>query len=306
MNEPNDQAHDSTAPESLLETWLKMSVEFWQNAGNMWKTPSTFSESESSGDDGPKTRMEETLGSTLKAWQSMSNFMSEPEAMEAVTRGIHAFPEIMARALRPAWAAFFETQLQWMEKAAKFGESTVAYNFDNLDQEAFKAWREIYENELRRYLTMPQLGLTRQYQEKLAQTMDKFNMFQTTMAEFISVMYLPIEKSMKVMQDQLADLMEKGQLPQKQKEYYNIWIKTLEGHYMTLFKSPEYTTMLGNTLDKMGEYLASRRELLEDAMKSLPVASHKDLDELYKEMYQLKKRIKSLEKKARSKEATNQ
>jgi hypothetical protein len=303
MNETNDRANDTTPPTSLLEAWLTMSTEFWRNAGAMWGNRSESEKSEGAENDSQKTRVEETMASTMKAWQSMSHVMSEPEAVEALSRGINAFPEIMARALRPAWAAFFETQLQWMEKVAKIGESTSAYNFENLDQEAFKAWREIYENELRRYLTMPQLGLTRQYQEKLAKTMDNFNIFQATMAEFISVMYLPVEKSMKVMQDQLADLMEKGQLPQKQKEYYNIWIKTLEGHYMTLFKSPEYTTMLGNTLDKMGEYLASRKELLEDTLKSLPVASHKDLDELYKEMYHLKKRIRALEKKAQTEEA---
>jgi polyhydroxyalkanoate synthesis regulator phasin len=77
-----------------------------------------------------------------------------------------------------------------------------------------------------------------------------------------------------------------------------MWLKILEGHYMTLFKSQEYTQALGKTLGSMEEFTMARQELLQDALQSLPVATDKDMDELYKELYELKKRIKQLEKKA--------
>ena len=33
--------------------------------------------------------------------------------------------------------------------------------------------------------------------------------------------------------------------PEDPKAYYQMWIKILEGHYMTLFQSPDYVKTLG-------------------------------------------------------------
>jgi len=41
----------------------------------------------------------------------------------------------------------------------------------------------------------------------------------------------------------------------------------------------------------------ARQELLQDHMQMFPVATHKELDDLYKELYELRKRVKRLEKK---------
>jgi polyhydroxyalkanoate synthesis regulator phasin len=46
------------------------------------------------------------------------------------------------------------------------------------------------------------------------------------------------------------------------------------------------------------DYQATRDDLLQDALKSLPVPTNRDLDALYKEIYTLKKKIRALEKKA--------
>ena len=53
---------------------------------------------------------------------------------------------------------------------------------------------------------------------------------------------------------------------------------------------------LGRILDSLGDYLVARQEILQDAMQALPVPSQKEMDELYREIYLLKKRIKALEK----------
>jgi polyhydroxyalkanoate synthesis regulator phasin len=47
----------------------------------------------------------------------------------------------------------------------------------------------------------------------------------------------------------------------------------------------------------MSEFSAAKKEILQDFLNTLPVPTHKEMDELYKEIYLLKKRIKELEKK---------
>ena len=69
---------------------------------------------------------------------------------------------------------------------------------------------------------------------------------------------------------------------------------------MTLFKSPEYTKKLASTLDTLDDYISARNRILQDALQSLPIPTHKDMDALYEELYLLKKKIKKLEKSGKN------
>jgi len=91
-------------------------------------------------------------------------------------------------------------------------------------------------------------------------------------------------------------LADEGELPDKSKDYYQMWIKILEGHYMKLFQSPEYIQSLGNALGALGDFTAARHKIMEDLLQMMPIPTQTDMDELYKDIYLLKKRIKALER----------
>jgi polyhydroxyalkanoate synthesis regulator phasin len=65
---------------------------------------------------------------------------------------------------------------------------------------------------------------------------------------------------------------------------------------MTLFKSPEFANAMGQTLNAMEDYKISQEKVIEDILGMFPVPTQKDMDELYKEIYLLKKKVKALEK----------
>jgi hypothetical protein len=110
------------------------------------------------------------------------------------------------------------------------------------------------------------------------------------------LIYLPIEKTFKVLQQQLSDMAQEGKLPENSNDYYKLFIKNLEGHYMSLFKSPDFVTAMSKTLDALEEFVEARNAITQDFLKTMAVPTQDELDELYKELYQLKKRIKILEK----------
>lgn len=143
---------------------------------------------------------------------------------------------------------------------------------------------------------MPQLGLTRVYQERLNRLADEHNRFQAALTEFLYLFYLPMEKSIKILHEELTDELEAGKLSENYNDHYKRWIKILEGHYMTLFQSPEYLETMNNTLNSLEDFLSTRDTILQDVMKMLAMPNQKDLDDLYKEIYHLKKRIRQLEK----------
>lgn len=244
-----------------------------------------------------KTRAQESLESSMKAVHAFTASMAKPDAMEAMAQGVNAFPEVLLKIMQPAWHGFFHLQQEWIKRVGRIGHATSGSGFENFDQETLKVLTEVYEKEFRQFLNIPQVGLTRVYQEHLNLATDRFTMFQSSMAEFLSLLYRPVEKSLKVMQERLAEMVDSGKVPQNAKDYYRMWIKVLEGHYMSLFKSPEYTETLRRTLDSIGEFMIARRQMLEDAIQALPVPTQKEMDELYKEMYLLKKKLKELEKR---------
>jgi hypothetical protein len=295
---------ERTGPESLLENWIKTSTNFWGSMVSMWPDMldnNWASAAKTSAEKPGRSRTQESWENAFKNWLKLSSVMAKPEAMEALSKGTQALPDILLKLIQTGWEGFFHLQQQGLERSGKIGKTTEAYKFENLDQDAFRAWSELYEKEFSQFLNVPQLGLTRFYQERVGRAVDKFNVLQADMAEFLHIFYLPMEKSFKVLQEKVATLAEEGDLPADTKDVYRLWIKILEGHYMTLFKSAEYTQALNKTIDSLEEFMVAREDVLLDVLKMYPVATNKDMDELYKEIYLLKKRVRTLEKEKKSK-----
>lgn len=279
--------------ESSIFPWLKNATDMWLNlAQTMPSGPDSALKTQTT----VQNRFTRQLETNLNLLKSFSRMMNEPESASAAANSVSALPEILLKMAQSGFDVAMQIQNHLMEKAGNIGKRTEAYNFDNLDQDVFKALTEIYEKELRQYLKIPPLGLTRFYQERFNDMLDKHNLFETTLAEFLSILYLPMEKSFKVLQEKLQEMAQEGHLPSETKESYGMWLKILEGHYMNLFKSKEYTNALHRTLNKLEDFLIAKDDAMRDFLQLLPVVTHRDMDDLYKEFHLLKKRVKELEK----------
>ncbi len=293
MNDPTPPG--PSPPDDLMQAWLKMAAEAWPALARMWLAFGL--DRTAAAGVAPGGRAAEFLASNRKAWDAVANALGQPGATEPFLKALQTAPELSLRFFQTSTEGFLEWQRRWIERLKKLGTPAEPYSFSDLDSEFLNRWTDIYKKEFRQYLTVPQLGLTRIYQEKINQALDKYHLLQAAMAEFLHLLFVPVEKSFGVMQEKLAELAEAGKLPQESKHYYQMWIKVMEGHYMTLFQSGGYTQTLARTLDALNQFLAARQEVLEDALKLLPVSTHRDMDELNREIYQLKRRIRLLEKK---------
>lgn len=283
------------AYESLLGAWIQSSADFWEKMLQGW-LKTGLAESGPVQDDDSRSRAQESFETVMKTWQTLSSVANDPGAMEAASNLGRAMPAILTQMVQAGWQGFFSLQQQWLERSGRIQDTTQTHSFQNLDREVMKVWSEIYEKEFRRFFYVPQLGLSRVYQEKANRAMDKLNRFQNALGEFLQLFFLPMEQSFKALQEQIADLAEKGGLPEDSNVYYRMWIKILEGRYMTLFKSREYLEVMGRTLETLEDFVATRDSLMQDMLKWLSVPTQKDLDELYREIYLLKKKIRRLEK----------
>jgi hypothetical protein len=288
-----DNKAENKDMDAMIDAMMRASTDFWTS---MLKAVPTSAPNFTAPDGGIKNRYTESLEATLKRMQSASSALSDPQMADAVLKGLNTLPEFFLKISRAGWEASARLQKKVAEKAGKIGQKTEAYQFENLDQGVFKAWREIYQEEFSQYLQIPQLGLTRYYQERLNHLLDQSNVLNASLSEFLYLLYLPMEKSMKVFQDKVEELSKEGNIPDKAKDYYNLWVKILEGHYMNLFKSPEYLTSFREMLSQAENYITAKNEVLQDILQSLPVPTNRDMDNIYKDLYLLKKRVKVLEK----------
>jgi hypothetical protein len=294
MREQTNTPFDMT---TIYNTWMKSMGDMWTFMSNI--TDATLKQK--SPDERERTRVtpnaEQAIGTALKNWQTMAMAMASPESMEAMFKGSGAMPEMLVKLAQTSLGSFVELQQSLIQQVGRLGDSVDAYHFEDLDENIFRIWTDIYEREFQRFFQIPQLGLMREYQVKACQAADKFNLFQSNLAEFLRMLGLPFGRSMQVMQEKFVELAEKGELTDDTRAYYQMWVKVLEGHFMTLFQTPEYVETLARTVNALADFAAARDTAMEDMIGLLPVARKTEMDDMARELYDMKRRLKRLEKK---------
>lgn len=291
--EKNDTA---AGQDAASMDWNKVIQEFWlplfKPWGGVFETPETAEHGQfNSG------RVAESLQTTFRMWKTMTGAMSEPAAFEHFQKATEMTPDIALGFAQTCLQSFVGLQAQAGEWIQKRGAALSAADIQQLDTELIKDLTETYEKEFSKYLKVPQIGLGRFHQERLLQAADKLNTFQLVLLQFLHMLYLPVEKSLKSLQKEMAEMTENGPLDEDPKTYYKLWIKLLEGQYMTLFQQPEYADAMGKTLCALNEFVETRQAVINEVLKQVNIPTNQDLDELSREIYLLKKRIRILEKK---------
>jgi class III poly(R)-hydroxyalkanoic acid synthase PhaE subunit len=242
----------------------------------------------------PASQAQKMLLSSGKLLHLMLAKMSDPASIEAALQGMETLPEVSMNMMQQSVNSFVEMQKKLTEQASKIGKQTEAYKFEGIDENVFKMLKETYDKEIRKFFNVPALGLTRFYQERVNRLADETQQFQMALSEFLYLFSVPFEKTAKVMQEKTEEMVETGDVPSDIKEYYNMYIKVLEGHYMTLLQSPEYIRVMSDTLNALVKYQQAKEEVLSDMLSALPVPTNKEMDELYRDFHVLKKRVRAL------------
>jgi polyhydroxyalkanoate synthase subunit PhaE len=284
-----------TASEPLLAAWIKWTMDFWETMAQMG--PGLAGAGRSAGQASRESALSaDPWLASLNLWQVFFSLLTEPGTVTAVFQGIQAPSQLILRMAQAGWGGYFYLHRQWLEAWQGSGSPPANLAYKNLDQDIYQVCNEILEQDFRRLLNLPHLCLTGLPQERVIQATVKFNQFQAAMAEFIYLLYLPLKQSLGTMGAQWGNG-GRERPPEDFKEYYKKWLKILEGHYMTLFQSAEYIRTLTHTLYALEDFTTAKQELLAEAMAGLGLPSRREMDDLYREIYLLKKSMKGLARK---------
>jgi polyhydroxyalkanoate synthase subunit PhaE len=283
------------ASEPLLAAWITWTMDFWDTMAQMG--PGLGGVGRSGGQVSQETVVSgDPWLAALNLWQAFFSLLTEPGTVTAVFQGIQAPSKIILRMAQAGWGGYFYLHQQWLDGWQGGGAHFEEDGYENLDQNIFKACNEIIEQDFRRFLNLPQLCPTGLPQDGVIRATVAFNQFQAAMAEFIYLLYLPVKKSLRTMRGAGGPGRQENP-PEDFKEYYKGWLKILEGHYMTIFQSEEYIRTLTHTLHALEDYTLAKQELQSEAMAALGLPTRREMDDLYREIYLLKKSMKGLAQK---------
>jgi class III poly(R)-hydroxyalkanoic acid synthase PhaE subunit len=284
----------------LVESWMAMAQNFWQDMGanreeGLGSSGLNF-DFTGNGDQGDENKYK-----TYKTWEASVNnsisflkLMTAPENQDTLYRSVLTYTEALTQAAGDSLENFTEFQSQVVKSFAKVGEHTKAYNLDDLDHSTFESFRELYRSELQKYLKIPKIGLPREFHERLSELADKSNIFSSYLLELIYQFTTPFEKTNRAMQTKIKGMLEGGEVVEDTRQVYNEWIKVLEGHFMELLKSREYTDVLNNTITSLAAYKGVKNEVTDVFLKEMQIPTGREMDEVYKDIYQMKRKIREL------------
>jgi len=289
-----------SAQNVVYADWVKSQVGAWEEAvkrtAQAWQAPLHTAPG---GDGEPaKQPTPDEIGKGLfEFFQALSSIVGTPRPGDFQTA--KSVPDLMVKMLQPFWGYSIKLQKQWAEMtgATATGEPE---NMAEIVKQMTKTFYEGQAEDFRKILNVPQLGLNRYYQERFNKAIEKASDYQSALTEFLQLLMIPVEKSYYAVQEEIARMEKEGKAAIKDsRALYQLWIQKLEDHYMALLRSDDYMNTLRETLNCLHDYRAARAEFFMDLLQNLPIPTNKDMDELYKDLHILKKRVKELERKVK-------
>lgn len=299
MSKEKQSGRERPEQDDILLSGVKAAEDFWKAAAEMW--PLSFAAF--------RPTMPTAGGDTLKLqkefWAAMQDFWrtglsteKQPAAREDGRDEKETGPSAFGMdAIQPFWGELMRLHRQWSDAGQRGMQIPGEEDMGHAIQRVSRTVLDMYGEEFRKLLNLPQLGLTRFYQERVNIAVEKFSSFQSAIHDFVMILLKPAGKAFQEMQEEVGRLSGQGEdVLQDTKKCYQIWMKKMEDQYLQLLRSPEYTESLGNTLRALKDYRVAREQWMMDLLQDVPVPTRKDMDDLYRELYNLKKKIRNLEK----------
>jgi len=162
-------------------------------------------------------------------------------------------------------------------------------------QEYFDQWLKIYKATMGKLIEMPAVGPAREKSEKTMKGLSTFINLYAAWMDINSNLQGVFTEAMRRVQEKTAKDMEGKISPDKYKEFYRIWMETYSEAFKEFSKSDHFVSDLGRLNSCLIDFQQNNREMIEENfLKPMNLPTKKEIVEIYKELYSLKKTVKEL------------
>lgn len=250
---------------------------------------------------------------TQRAWEALAPRIEAGESLESALEEERQkalqdwtdLPSDFAAAsgdISRLWQLYIEQWQQfgnpWALAMQSFPEMTLrlAGGDSSALRELSDLTRQTYQETFGRLVTSPNLGPTRELNEKLLHGFDAWFDWQTAALEYQSILVDAWQQSMSVFMEQLVASAEKGEQITSLRQLTFLWTRQAEEVFTDAFRSERYVLAQGRMLNAAMEFRIKQREIMEIYLQAYDLPTRKELDEAHRRIYELRKQVKALSK----------
>ena len=212
--------------------------------------------------------------------------------------------------------------IDMMEKLFKTGELYTGFmnalleagkaTFDG--NNSHEALNEIYEKMTRRYLALykesvgkflsiPQLGIPRESLQQVMAVVDAYYRFMAAIGDFLVKFNIPLKDAFEILTETINEREGTDDNFKSAKEIYDFAVNILDEKYDSHIKSPEGVKIVVDVVEKYLDFKKKSDAVRDIWFKSLSIPTSKEMEDVYRGIYDLRKKTRKQESLIRDHEA---
>jgi class III poly(R)-hydroxyalkanoic acid synthase PhaE subunit len=216
--------------------------------------------------------------------------LSSPEAIlefyDQIAKLMQTFG-VSARGFVEPWADAIQKNAKTLPQFAEGRPESLMNIFHNV----FAA----FDNTFGRIFHVPAVGKDREKVELLLRSFDDISIYLAKNTEYQHRMYVTGLTAMEEVIKTIARKIKDQEEIKNFDEFFDLWLDTNEKAYYALFQTKEFSQMQGELTDASLSVRKHFFKLMELYLYDFPIALRSEMDDLYKTIYDLKKKVKVLE-----------
>lgn len=235
-------------------------------------------------------------------WQEASK-----KYAEEFSKQLNAFsidPSKLAEDTNKLWQMYFQQFQKFNELLGNYwgasmnplsqtltGNSQPWVNLNNL------YWDMLYQPTLGNLLQSPSVGPAREFNAKLQKAFEAWTNLYRASIDSQAVLNQIQVRSFEQLMQQLVALTEKGEKVDDWRKFQQMWSRIVDDNYEQTFSQEEYLKIRGQLLNALNSYRLQQQELMELWMQGMNMPVRSEVDEIHRNVYELRKEVKSLKKR---------
>lgn len=144
-------------------------------------------------------------------------------------------------------------------------------------------------------LSSPGIGYSREAQDKIKVLLKLGSTYQENYQEYQSEMLRLNQEALELMRARIIDMTKNGESISSMRQIYDLWVETNETVYGEYVYTDEYSELNGRLVNSMMAFKKQSQEITEDNMKAMHLPTTRDMNELERRHYELRKQVKVMQ-----------
>ncbi len=161
----------------------------------------------------------------------------------------------------------------------------------------YQSWLNAYNSTIGRMINVTPIGPQLYEFEKYSKSADTYLKYQAATFDFHAKMLSTGVQALKEVLSEASKLFEKEFTEEALDQFFHLLMSVGERRYHELFTSPLFCQSLESMVTTGLDFQKAWNEVTEEMLRSTPIVTQTQADEMHREIYLLKKRVSALEKR---------